>query len=132
MFIDRQPHHIRAWRLARGMSLEALGHAVGMTKGNLSTVERFLKPYTQHTLERIAAELKVTPAELLARPPAAPRDLWAILDGQPEDVRRHVAAVAEAMLEFRPAPALDELLEPQGQSKVRRSTPRVRASRTVG
>lgn len=79
-------HSIRAWRLYRGLTLDALAarlrHAgVPITPASLSRVERGIHPYEQRKLEAIAAALEAEPADLVApAPPSADdvelRALW--------------------------------------------------------
>ena len=61
--------YIRQWRVAKGMSLEALADGVPMDKGNLSKVERGLLPYNQEMLERLADVLGTDPGNLINRDP---------------------------------------------------------------
>jgi transcriptional regulator with XRE-family HTH domain len=65
----RAPHHMRAWRKMRGMTLEALGELVGMSSQNLGRIERGEVPYTQDSLEVIAEALGCSVADILARDP---------------------------------------------------------------
>ena len=51
-----QRTYIREWRKHCGLSLEKLAAQVGVTHGNLSRIERGLRPYNQALLESIASE----------------------------------------------------------------------------
>ena len=68
---QRKPHFLRAWRAASGMTLEALGEAIGMTSQNLGRIERGETAYTQDTLEAISDALGCPPADLLSKDPTS-------------------------------------------------------------
>lgn len=92
---QRKPHFIRAWRKARGMTLEALGEAVGMTSQNLGRIERGETAYTQDTLEAISDALSCPLADLLSRDPEA------------EQSERPAAVNANSL----PAPVVQQVVE---------------------
>jgi len=69
---------IRALREEPGMSLVQLAKASGISKGNLSAIERGLALFTIATLARIARGLGTTSAHVLTFPEDSP--LEALLD----------------------------------------------------
>lgn len=52
--VDRQPHFIRQWCLARQTSSKQVAESVGLSKATISRIETRNQPYTQNTLEAIA------------------------------------------------------------------------------
>jgi transcriptional regulator with XRE-family HTH domain len=79
----RKPDNfIREWRLCSGYTREQLANKVGITRGELSAVERGLSNYTQAMLEGLAESLQCDPADLIMHDPKS--EIWSILD----DVRR--------------------------------------------
>ncbi len=61
-----------AWRLARGMTQEALARAAGVPRPNLSAIERGDREVTLRTLRSIALALEVRPGVLAdGEPPYA-------------------------------------------------------------
>lgn len=67
-------HFIRAWRMHRKMTQDALAEKIGVTSGAISQLENGLINYTQPTLEAIARALECSPADLLYGPPAKTED----------------------------------------------------------
>jgi transcriptional regulator with XRE-family HTH domain len=59
-------HYIREWRVNAEMTQAELAKAANMSASNLNQIEAGKTGYTQSTLERIAAVLKVSPAVLLS------------------------------------------------------------------
>ena len=65
-------HHIRAWRLYRGLKTQAeLAIKVGLTSQSISRLESGRMGYRQDILEKIAEALACSPADLLGRDPTA-------------------------------------------------------------
>jgi transcriptional regulator with XRE-family HTH domain len=102
---ELQRTFIREWREFRGLSLEELAQAAGMVKGNLSKIERGINPYNQVRLELIARRLDCTPADLLARPPGVAPALESLLNAATPEQQSQLASIAEALIQWRPAPA---------------------------
>lgn len=73
----RRPTYIKAWRKARGLTLEKLSERllvereVEITDGQLSRIERGESPYSQDLLEAVADVLRCEPAHLLNVDPGA-------------------------------------------------------------
>lgn len=83
--------YIREWREKRGLSLRKLAARIESEPGtelisyaSLSRIETGDQPYTQETLEAIAAALNVTPGMLLERNPE--------MDGHVIDLLAHMDA----------------------------------------
>jgi transcriptional regulator with XRE-family HTH domain len=53
-----RPTYIRQWRESRGLTLEQLAEAIGVTHPTLSRIENGKVAYTEERLERIADELQ--------------------------------------------------------------------------
>ena len=62
----RVPHHnIKNWRIYRGMTVEQLAEATGMSTGNISALENGRQGYSEVGLKTLADALCTTPAQLL-------------------------------------------------------------------
>ncbi|UQA62800.1 helix-turn-helix domain-containing protein [Polyangium aurulentum] len=77
---------IRALRQERGLTLGRLAVTSGVSKGNLSSIERGLVLVTIATLVRIARGLGLAPAHLITFPEDSPLD--APLEASPPPARR--------------------------------------------
>ena len=98
---QRQRHFIREWRNYRGYDQNKLADMVGMTRENLSKIERQLVAYTQDSLEALAEAMSCEPADLVMRNPLDKSSLWSIHDQlakAPAEKREHAAAIVEALL----------------------------------
>ncbi|SHN18513.1 Helix-turn-helix [Roseibium suaedae] len=74
---NKPRHFIREWRKHRGMTMEQLAEAAGVTQGSISQLERGQINYTQPTLEAIAKALFCSPADLIMHTPDhAAADDW--------------------------------------------------------
>jgi len=81
---DRQPHFMRQWRLAHGLTLKEMAKRINERIGdkitsqpNLSRIENGEREYRQDLLEAYAGVLgNCTPADLLSRAPDDPEDLF--------------------------------------------------------
>lgn len=62
-------HYLREWRLDRNLTLQDLAQLAGMTHTTVSRLERGLIPYSQRSLERLAAALHTDPASIILLPP---------------------------------------------------------------
>ena len=62
---DGAANSIARWRLHRGHTQEQLAHLTGMTTASISRIENGKQPYTQRTLEAIAARLGCDVSDLL-------------------------------------------------------------------
>jgi len=76
----KPPHFIRQWRLHRRLTLEQLAERIGMTHQNLGKIERFLVPYNQPLLDKLAEELGTDQASLIMRDPSDPDAVWSLWD----------------------------------------------------
>ena len=72
-------HHIKAWRLNKGLSVERLAQLAGISGSMISQLERGKTTYTQTTLEKLAAVLGVHAWQLLACGPDENKILWDIV-----------------------------------------------------
>lgn len=71
----RRPlHHMREWRLARGMRQEDLAKAVGTAKSLISRYETGETGMTFDLQLRVMQALRITPNEFFLPPPAEPDD----------------------------------------------------------
>ncbi len=62
---ERFARNVRRHRLERGISQEALGHAAGLHRTEISLLERAMREPRLSTIVRVARALNVPPAELL-------------------------------------------------------------------
>lgn len=69
---ELRPTLLRVWRKYRGISQEAACADLGMTRENLSKIERGLVPYGQRLLQRAATLYDCSEADLLERDPRNP------------------------------------------------------------
>lgn len=67
---EKPRHYLREWRLFREMTLEALGEAVGTTKGVISELELSKKGLSHKWLARLAPPLRTMPGAILDYDPA--------------------------------------------------------------
>lgn len=107
------PHkrtYIREWRNKRGLSLRRLAERLEETPGgelmlshaSIGRIEAGKQPYTQSTLEAIAAALGVTAAMLLEINPEKDGDVIDItlrLNKAPPELRKQVIDVIQALLQ---------------------------------
>jgi len=94
------PNYLRAWRVKRGMTQEALATAVGTSANMVQYLESGERGLSAKWLRRLAPALNTTPGNLLdVDPDEADMDIvdfWARkLD---KDQRRQLAAIAEALV----------------------------------
>ena len=89
-------------RIAKGLTQEALGRAIGKTRSQISELERGAQRYNQDLLEQIGEALGVTPGELLTvnpLEPEPPRDpLYDLVDNVPANQRDVVRRFLEALI----------------------------------
>ena len=93
----KPPHFIRKWRNHKHLTLEQLAERISMTHQNLGKIERFLVPYSQPILERLADALQTDPASLIMRDPSDPDGIWSIWDTLSIPERRQGIAVLKAV-----------------------------------
>ena len=87
---------IRQWRQYRGFTLVQLAERVGITHGQLSKVERGIRPWGQPLLEILAEELGTDPVSLLMRDPTDPEGIWSIWDQVPQTERPRALSILKA------------------------------------
>jgi transcriptional regulator with XRE-family HTH domain len=95
------PTHLKAWRLARELSVEKLGELAGTSGATVSRIERGEQPYSQPLLEAFAAALDCDPADILARDPSEPEGVWAIWDSMTNQQKRQAVQVLRALKQSR-------------------------------
>lgn len=98
---ERRRHFLKEWRVYRGYKQELAAEMAGMTRENLSKIERGLVPYTQDTLETLAEAYMCEPQDLIMRDPTRPDAPWSIYDQlqrAPAPARRQIEAIVEAIL----------------------------------
>lgn len=95
---ERGRTFIKEWREFRGHSQEALAELIGMSKGNLSLLERGLINYTQDTLERLAAALDCGVADLLTRDPQDSEELFTMWSAASQQKRRTFIEIGKTIL----------------------------------
>ncbi|UZF93184.1 helix-turn-helix domain-containing protein [Bosea sp. NBC_00550] len=68
---------VRAWRVYRKLSQEALADRLGVTHGLISQIERGITGLTHDRIESLAEALGCAPADILSGPPRSPARLSA-------------------------------------------------------
>lgn len=105
--MEDYPNRIYELRKKRGLSQEALGEAIGVTKMSLSRMERGKQAITLDQLRAIGEVLQVNPADLLSLRdnPYGPRDEgeFAMINryrAADEEQRQMLERVTEALVPF--------------------------------
>lgn len=88
---------IRAWRVHRGLTQQALAERIGIARSYLSMIESGARPASSHILGSAAAVLGCTLEELIARDPTEPDDLVVLLSGLSTHERMRGLAALKAM-----------------------------------
>ncbi|NBW22724.1 MAG: XRE family transcriptional regulator [Caulobacteraceae bacterium] len=95
---QRRPIFLREWRKHRGYTVEQLADRLHIHKGQLSKIERGLRPYTQDFLEAASECLQTDPASLIMRNPADADAIWSIWESLPEVERPQALRMLGAFL----------------------------------
>ena len=96
-----RPHHIKAWRIFRGLDQETAAERIGISRTQLSKIENMKSPYTQGFLQAAASAYQCTEADLIMRNPLDPDAPWSLVDQlqkAPEATRQQIRAVVETLL----------------------------------
>lgn len=96
-----RPTFLRQWRELRGLTLEDVGEAIGLSHAQIGRIERGLQPYNQGLLEALADLYATDVASLIMRNPADPDAPWSIWDNVKKttpEKRAAIVAVVETML----------------------------------
>lgn len=107
VLMDQRPNRIFELRTRAKLSQEELGHRAGMSKMNVSGLERGERALTIDAMRRLASALGVYAADLLSRAdnPMAPQgeelDLIETYRAAPPERRQDIARVAETLVAFR-------------------------------
>jgi len=82
--LTEQAHQLRAWRKAKGMTLEQLAEEIGMSHQNLGRIERWLVPLGGEHLAPLARALGISPPDLFREPGDAglEREGWVRIVGR--------------------------------------------------
>lgn len=114
-------HKLRAWRLLRGLTLEGLAAAIGMSHQNLGKIERGLVPLSEEHHAPLAVALDIRPADLFRDPADVdPGEIYVPIIGRVGADTEGTVIHADAQRGFDTAP-----LPPGG-------TPRAAALEVVG
>ena len=95
-------YYFRKWRQHRGYTLADVSYLSGLTVPAISQIELGKAGFTNKTLERIAAALRVEPGDLLETDPevnAADWKLWRRVRSAPPQLRNAIVAVVKTMLD---------------------------------
>lgn len=95
------PHFLRQWREYRGMTLEQVGEAVGLSHAQLGRIERRLQKYNQELLEALAELYRADPASLIMRDPTNDAAMWSLWDQAKEGQRQEIEKYAEFIVKSR-------------------------------
>jgi len=98
---QRRPIFLRQWREYRGLSQERLAGRIGISKGQLSKIEKGNRQYTQDFLEAAAEALECSPADILMRDPTDPDGIWSIWDYAEPGEKRQIVNVAKALIDAK-------------------------------
>lgn len=94
----RQRHFIREWRKFRHYKQHQVAEMTGLSVPTISQIENGKQPYSQQTLEALAAALSCEPADLLVRNPLDPEGMWSLWDRAKPGERKQILAIVDAML----------------------------------
>lgn len=94
----RRRTFVREWREYRDLSQDELADRAGITKGNVSQLERALISYRQDTFERIAVALDCSVVDLLTRTPNQAQDLLSLWNKATIAKRKTFEEIAKAIL----------------------------------
>lgn len=95
-------HHIRAWRIHRGLTQVALAARSGLSRASICQIENGDQNYKQDTIEALAAALRCTPADLLGRDPDDETHIGTLWQKIPPDQRWLAARVITAFAYAKP------------------------------
>lgn len=90
-------HFIKEWRKHRGLTQEQLAERIGISRPQLTKIERGVRKYDQAFLEAAAEELRCDPADLLVRDPLDPDGLWTIYDQLRPTERQQLVEMAKVL-----------------------------------
>jgi transcriptional regulator with XRE-family HTH domain len=89
-------HHLREWRLARGLSQQQLADRLDTSKGQISRWESGRRAMSGDVIAALADALSIEPGDLF-RDPSAP-SIDALLARAPAHVRETAAELVKALL----------------------------------
>jgi transcriptional regulator with XRE-family HTH domain len=89
-------HYLKEWRIARGMTQEALATAIGSSKGEISRWEKEGRGMSIGVQYRLCAALKIMPAQLFA--PPEEQSIDALLAALPPGKRAAALAKIQAII----------------------------------
>lgn len=119
MRVSDAPNRIRELRMQAGLSQQALGDRIGVTKVTISDLENGKMQLTTDYMRRLAHALKVLPADLLAlqdNPDALSAEERRLIEqlrkASPEQ-REQVHRVADVIAPFTQAEAPEARLTPR-------------------
>ncbi len=94
---DRPANHLRAWRLFRGLTQEALAEKIGTTKAVIGHIETGERGLSDKWLMKLAPALGTSPGHLLEHDPDdLPTDILDIWSQIPEAERERALTVLKA------------------------------------
>ena len=94
---DRPANHLRAWRLFRGLTQEALAEKIGTTKAVIGHIETGERGLSDKWLMKLAPVLGTSPGHLLEHDPDdLPTDILDIWSQIPEAERERALTVLKA------------------------------------
>lgn len=76
----KQRHFIREWRKHRGLNQEQLAERLGISRPQVSKIEKSTREVDLATLEALAGILRCEVADLIVRDPSDPEGLWSVWD----------------------------------------------------
>lgn len=95
--MGKQRHFIREWRKHRGLNQEQLAERIGISRPQLSKIEKGTRKYDQAFLEIAAEVLRCEPADLIMRDPSEPEGIWSIWDTLAPVQRQQLVDIAKTL-----------------------------------
>jgi transcriptional regulator with XRE-family HTH domain len=97
------PNFVRAWRLARGLTLEQLAERVGVSHATIQRIETQKQRAPDYLFDALAEALGTDKASLHMRDPSDPEGIWAIWDEASPLERRQIVELAKTVIRMREA-----------------------------
>lgn len=92
---------IKQWRIAQGLTVEALAEKAKLGNGTVSGIENGTQGYSAESLSKLADALKVGTGELLNVDPSTGPAMWSIWLKADRAQREHITELAETVIKSR-------------------------------
>lgn len=91
------PHHVRAWRKHRKLTIEQLAELADLSESTISEVETGNQDFTGATLLALANALQTTPGILLSQRPEEGESLYTALQDLRPETQRQIKEIARIL-----------------------------------